>query len=120
VKVKNYMPGMPNIDNTCIQQDDLGVTFDWVANPDTGFNWDFYVINHIDTLGNTTIVDTIYDWATQSYTHTGADPNAVNAYTIQVGGGCGLLSDPSPVLQNIRVDLQAFPPPPNSSIAQID
>ncbi|MDG1349453.1 MAG: hypothetical protein P8P80_00015, partial [Crocinitomicaceae bacterium] len=53
VKVKNYMPGIPNIDNTCIQQDDNGVTFDWVNNPDTGFNWDFYVINHIDTLGNT-------------------------------------------------------------------
>jgi gliding motility-associated-like protein len=120
VKVKNYMPGIPNIDNTCIQQDDNGVTFDWVNNPDTGFNWDFYIINHIDTLGNTSVVDTIYDWATQTYTHTGADPNAVNGYTIQVGGGCGLLSDPSPVLQNIRVGLQAFPPPPNSSIAQID
>ena len=120
VKVKNYMPGMPNVDNTCIQQDDNGVTFDWVNNPDTGFNWDFYVINHIDTLGNTSVVDTIYDWATQTYTHAGADPNAVNGYTIQVAGGCGLLSDPTPVLQNIRVGLQAFPPPPNSSIAQID
>jgi hypothetical protein len=52
VKVKNYMPGQPDLSNTCIYQDDLGVTFDWVANPDTGFNWDYYLINHIDASGN--------------------------------------------------------------------
>ena len=120
VRVKNYMPAQVDVANTCIYQDNGGVTFDWVNNPDTGFNFDYYLINHIDTLGNTTVVDTIYDWSTQSYTHVGADPNAVNAYTIQVAGGCGLLTEHSDTIQNIRVGLQAFPPPPNSSIAVLD
>ena len=120
VKVKNYMPGLPDLTNTCIYQDNNGVTFDWAVNPDTGFNWDYYLINHIDTLGNLTIVDTIFDWSTQSYTHTGADPNAVNAYTIQVGGGCGLLTEPTDTIQNVRLNLQSFPPPPNASIANLD
>jgi hypothetical protein len=119
-QVKNYMPGQVNIDNTCIYQDENGVTFDWVNNPDTGFNFDYYLINHIDTLGNTSVVDTIYDWSTQSYTHTGADANAVNAYTIQVAGGCGLVTNTAIRLQNVRVKLQAFPPPPNSSIAVLN
>ena len=126
VKVKNYMPGLPDLTNTCIYQDNSGVTFDWAVNPDTGFNWDYYLINHIDTLGNLTIIDTIYDFedglnsGIQSYTHTGADPNAVNAYTIQVGGGCGLLTEPTDTIQNVRLNLQSFPPPPNASIANLD
>ena len=126
VKVKNYMPGLPDLTNTCIYQDDNGVTFDWAVNPDTGFNWDYYIINHIDTMGNLTIIDTIYDFedspnsGTQSYTHTGADPNAVNAYTIQVKGGCELLSEPTDTIQNVRLNLQSFPPPPNASIANLD
>ena len=114
VKVKNYMPRRPDISNACIFQDDLGVTFDWVNSADTGFNWDYYLINRIDTLGNQVAIDTIYDWSTTSYTDAGADPNAVNGYTIQVAGGCGLLSEPTDTLQNVRVNLQAFPPPPNS------
>ena len=122
VKVLNYMPRNVNVDNTCISQDPVtgAVTFDWVNDADTGFNFDYYIINHIDTLGNTTVVDTIYDWATQTYTHTSADPNAKNAYTIQTAGGCGLLTVPTDTIQNIRVGLQAFPPPPNSSIARLD
>ena len=120
VKVKNYMPALPDIGNACVYQDDLGVSFDWVANPDTGFNWDYYLINRIDTLGNQAVIDTIYDWATTTYTDASADPNAVNGYTIQVAGGCGLLSDPTDTLQNVRVNLQAFPPPPNSSIAVLN
>ncbi|MEC8458414.1 MAG: gliding motility-associated C-terminal domain-containing protein, partial [Bacteroidota bacterium] len=56
----------------------------------------------------------------QSYTHTGANPNQVNRYFIQTGGGCGLITPPSDTIQNIRVALQAFPPPPNSSIARLD
>ena len=122
VEVLNYMPRNVNVDNTCISQDPVtgAVTFDWVNDADTGFNFDYYIINHIDTMGNTTVVDTIYDWATQTYTHTTADPNAKNAYTIQTAGGCGLLTEPTDTIQNIRVDLQAFPPPPNSSIARLD
>ena len=120
VQVKNYMPAPVDVQNTCIYQDETGVTFDWVNNADTGFNFDYYLINHIDTLGNTSVVDTIYDWSTQTYTHTGADPNAVNAYTIQVAGGCGLVNEHSDTLQNVRVSLQAFPPPPNSSIAVLN
>lgn len=122
VKVLNYMPRNVTVDNTCISQDPVSgaVTFDWVNDPDTGFNFDYYIINHIDTLGNTTVVDTIFDWSTQTYTHTTADPNAKNAYTIQTGGGCGLLTPPTDTIQNIRVGLQAFPPPPNSSIARLD
>ena len=122
VEVLNYMPRNVNVDNTCISQDPVtgAVTFDWVNDADTGFNFDYYIINHIDTMGNTTVVDTIYDWATQTYTHTSADPNAKNAYTIQTAGGCGLLTVPTDTIQNIRVGLQAFPPPPNSSIARLD
>ena len=122
VKVKNYMPRNVDVSNTCISQDPVtgAVTFDWVNDVDTGFNFDYYVINHIDTLGNSTVVDTIYDWSTQTYTHTGADPNAKNAYTIQTAGGCGLITIPTDTIQNIRVGLQAFPPPPNSSIARMD
>ena len=120
VKVLNYMPRNVDVSNTCIEQDASGVTFDWVSNADTGFNFDYYLINHIDTLGNTTVVDTIYDWSTQTYTHTGADPNAVNGYTIQTAGGCGLLTVPTDTLQNVRLGLQAFPPPPNSSIAVLN
>ena len=92
VEVLNCMPRNVNVDNTCISQDPVtgAVTFDWVNDADTGFNFDYYIINHIDTMGNTTVVDTIYDWATQTYTHTSADPNAKNAYTIQTAGGCGL------------------------------
>jgi gliding motility-associated-like protein len=117
VKIKNYMPELPDISNTCISQDANGVTFDWVANPDTGFNFDYYLINHIDAAGTLTTVDTIFDWATQTYTHANAFPNQVNSYTIQVAGGCGLVSEPTDTIQNVVVDLQAFPPPPNSSIA---
>ncbi len=122
VKVKNYMPRNVDVSNTCISQDPVtgAVTFDWVNDVDTGFNFDYYIINHIDTLGNSTVVDTIYDWSTQTYTHTGADPNAKNAYTIQTAGGCGLITNPTDTIQNIRVGLQAFPPPPNSSIARMD
>jgi len=120
VKVKNYMPALPDVSNSCIYQDDLGVTFDWVADADTGFNWDYYLINRIDTLGNLSVIDTVHDWSTTTYTDATADPNAVNGYTIQVAGGCGLLSEPTDTLQNVRVNLQAFPPPPNSSVAVLN
>ena len=122
VKVLNYMPRNVEINNACISQDPLtgAVSFDWVNNVDTGFNYDYYLINHIDALGNTTVVDTIKDWSVQSYTHVGANPNEVNKYFIQTGGGCGLITPPSDTIQNIRVGLQAFPPPPNSSIARLD
>ena len=120
VRVLNYMPRLPDISDACVSLDASGVSFDWVASADTGFNFDYYLINHIDTLGATTIVDTIFDWSTQTYTHAGADPNAVNGYTIQVGGGCGLLTVPTDTLQNIRMGIQAFPPPPNSSIAVLN
>lgn len=122
VKVLNYMPQNVDITNACISQDPVtgSVSFDWVNNIDTGFNYDYYLINHIDALGNTTIVDTIRDWTVQSYTHVGANPNQVNRYFIQTGGGCGLVTPPSDTIQNIRVGLQAFPPPPNSSIARLD
>ena len=119
VKVKNYMPGLPDVNNSCISQDAAtgAVTFDWAANPDTGFNFDYYLINHIDTLGNLTIVDTIYDWSQESYTHNGAYTTGPNSYTIQVAGGCGLVSDPTDTLSNVHLGLQSFPPPPNSSVA---
>ena len=122
VKVLNYMPQNVNVDNTCISQDPVSgaITFNWVNSLDTGFNFDYYIINHIDTLGNSTIVDTIYDWSIQTYTHLTADPNAKNAYTIQTAGGCGLLTDPTDTIQNIRLELDAFPPPPNSSIARLE
>ena len=122
VKVLNYMPRNVDITNACISQDPItgAVSFDWVNNVDTGFNYDYYLINHIDALGNTTVVDTIKDWTVQSYTHVGANPNEVNRYFIQTGGGCGLITPPSDTIQNIRVGLQAFPPPPNSSIARLD
>jgi len=76
VKVLNYMPRNVDITNACISQDPItgAVSFDWVNNVDTGFNYDFYLINHIDALGNTTVVDTIKDWTVQSYTHVGANP----------------------------------------------
>lgn len=120
VKVLNYMPGLPSVDSTCITQDPLtgDVTFDWVANPDTGFNFDYYVINTVDpATGMMTPLDTVWDWSTQSYTHTGASTSTWNSYAIQVAGGCGLLSDPTETISNIHLDLQSFPPPPNSSVA---
>lgn len=119
VKVKNYMPGMVDLTNSCIQPDPVtgAVTFDWATNVDTGFNFDYYLINHIDPSGNLTTLDTIYDWSVNSFTHNNPLPNAVNSYTIQVAGGCGLLSNHSDTLQTVQLDLQATPPPPNSSIA---
>ena len=56
VKVLNYMPRNVDITNACISQDPItgAVSFDWVNNVDTGFNYDYYLINHIDALGNTT------------------------------------------------------------------
>ena len=118
VKALNYMPRNVNVDNSCISQDPVtgAVTFDWVNDADTGFNFDYYIINHIDTMGNTTVVDTIYDWSTQTYTHTGAHPNAKNAYTIQTGGGCGLLTEPTDTIQNVKLELQAL----TTSIARLD
>ena len=122
VEVLNYMPRNVSVDSVCISQDPVtgAVTFDWVNDVDTGFNFDYYLINHIDASGTLTTIDTIYDWATQTYTHTGATLNAVNGYTIQTAGGCGLLTQPTDTIRNIRMDLQAFPPPPNSSIARLD
>ena len=113
VKVKNYMPELPSLDSTCISYNGAGVTFDWVANPDTGFNFDYYLINYIDSNGNQSVLDTITDWSTQSYTHSNVSPTAIHSYFIQVAGGCDLLSNSTDTIQNVRVGLQSF----NSSIA---
>ena len=99
VTVKNHMPGIPIVDSTSIAQTSCGAFFDWTANVDTGFNWDYYIINRVDTSGATTIIDTIYDFATQSYLDTTADLSAVNLYYIQSAGGCGLVSEPSVMMK---------------------
>ena len=99
VTMKNYMPGIPFVDSTSIAQTSCGAYFDWTANVDTGFNWDYYIINRVDTSGATTVLDTIYDFVTQSYFDTTADPLAVNAYYIQSAGGCGLVSEPSVMMK---------------------
>jgi len=99
VTVKNYMPGIPFVDSTSIAQTSCGAYFDWTANVDTGFNWDYYIINRVDTSGATTVLDTIYDFSTQSYLDTTADPLAMNSYYIQSAGGCGLVSEPSVMMK---------------------
>ena len=99
VTVKNYMPGIPFVDSTSIAQTSCGAYFDWTANVDTGFNWDYYIINRVDTSGATTVLDTIYDFSTQSYLDTTADPSSVNSYYIQSAGGCGLVSEPSVMMK---------------------
>ena len=99
VTVKNYLPGIPTVDSTSIAQTSCGAFFQWTANVDTGFNWDYYIINRVDTSGATTVLDTIYDFVTQSYFDTTADPLAVNAYYIQSAGGCGLVSEPSVMMK---------------------
>lgn len=118
VKALNYMPRNVDVDNSCIFQDPVtgAVTFNWVNTQDTGFNFDHYIINHIDTLGVSTVVATITDWSTQSFTHTGAHPNAKNAYTIQTAGGCGLLTEPTDTIQNVKLEVQ----PLSTSIARLD
>ena len=99
VTVKNYMPGIPFVDSTSIAQTSCGAYFDWTANVDTGFNWDYYIINRVDTSGVTTVLDTVYDFSIQSYLDTTADPSSVNSYYIQSAGGCGLVSEPSVMMK---------------------
>jgi hypothetical protein len=99
VTVKNYMPGIPFVDSTSIAQTSCGAYFDWTANVDTGFNWDYYIINRVDTSGVTTVLDTVYDFSIQSYLDTTADPSSVNSYYIQSAGGCSLVSEPSVMMK---------------------
>jgi len=121
VKVKNYMPELPSLDSTCITHDGSGVTFDWVANPDTGFNFDYYLINYIDSNGNQSVLDTITDWSTQSYTHSNVSPTAIHSYYIQVAGGCGLLSESTDTLRNVNLILtKPYASPFTHSVAHLN
>ena len=119
VKVKNYMPGIPDMSNSCLTYDVNGnISFDWVANPDTGFNWDYYLVNHSNNGGAWTALDTVWNYGDTTFTHSNP-PSGLNQYSIQVAGGCGLISDWSDTLQTIDLVLNSFPPPPNSSVAQL-
>jgi gliding motility-associated-like protein len=120
INVLNYPPNPPDLSNSCITRLTSGaLQFNWIAPLDTGINFDRYVIYRSNAGGPFTAIDSISNYLTTTYTDA-APPAGVNSYFVRTRGGCSLISDPSDTIQNIELNLTAFPPPPNSSIAVLN
>lgn len=120
LNVDNVMPDQPDLSNSCVSVLANGnIQFDWIAPADTGINFDSYEIYRSTNGGPYANVGSITDYSLTSFTDN-TPPPGINAYFLRTAGGCNLLSDPSDTIQTIDLTLASFPPPPNSSIAQLN
>jgi hypothetical protein len=118
VSVLNYPPVPPIMDSSCVGLDDASgdLSFDWIAPVDTGIKFDYYVIYHATSPnGPFNAIDTVYNYLTTMYTHSGQTGTS-NYYFVRTAGGCSLISEPSDTVALVLMTLTPWPAV-NSSVA---
>ncbi|HNQ12652.1 MAG TPA: gliding motility-associated C-terminal domain-containing protein [Bacteroidia bacterium] len=116
--VDNTIPAAPDL--RCIAVNATGtVTLTWIPPSDTAQRYNSYHVYYSPSglAGSFVVVDSIFSYATTSYTHTGVNANAASAYYyVETRSGCGVqYSPPSRTLQSIYLTVAGA----GSSIANL-
>nr|MBK9652832.1 gliding motility-associated C-terminal domain-containing protein [Bacteroidota bacterium] len=103
--VDNTIPDSPGL--RCVIVNPNGsVTMNWVADPDTGLDFNSYhIYQSNNAAGPYTVIDSIFNYNTLTYTHTTTNAYVANQfYYIESRTGCGVKYSPgSDTLQAMRL-----------------
>ncbi|MEO8148959.1 MAG: gliding motility-associated C-terminal domain-containing protein [Bacteroidia bacterium] len=108
--IDNTVPDAPDL--RCVAIDPTGqVTLTWIAPVDTGLSFSSYHIFYSTSVGGPyNEVDSLFNYFTTSYLHTGANANNTNVYYyVESRTNCGVqYSAPSDTLHAIKLNVTAI------------
>ncbi|MBL7927231.1 MAG: gliding motility-associated C-terminal domain-containing protein [Bacteroidia bacterium] len=105
--IDNTVPDAPSL--RCVTIDAIGqAQLSWIQPVDTGLDFNSYHVSYSTSAnGPFTLIDSIFNYNTTTYLHTGANANTTNIYYyVQSRTGCGIeYSLPSDTLHGIKLNV---------------